>query len=83
MGSKILIVDDEPAARFGISKALEREGYTIAEAPDVASAEAVLHTFDPGVVILDIKLANESGLDYLPSLVSQGCACRIGRNRAG
>ncbi len=72
MRPKILIVDDEPAARFGISKGLEREGYSIAEAQDVSSADALLDAFDPSVVILDIKLANESGLDYLPSLVSRG-----------
>ena len=71
MRPKILIVDDEPAARFGISKALEREGYAIAEAPDVSSADALVDSFSPSVVILDIQLANESGLDYLPSLASR------------
>ena len=28
----VLIVDDEPAARFGMKRALEKEGYTILEA---------------------------------------------------
>jgi CheY-like chemotaxis protein len=33
-GSCILVIDDEEAARYGISKALEREGHRVALAPD-------------------------------------------------
>ena len=34
-GSRILVIDDEEvAARYGISKALEREGHRMALAPD-------------------------------------------------
>jgi len=33
-GSRILVIDDEAAARYGISKALEREGHRVALAPD-------------------------------------------------
>jgi len=71
MSLNVLIVDDEPAARFGIARALEREGYIIEEAPDLLSANSILETFTPAVVILDVKLAGESGLDYLPELVSR------------
>ena len=67
----VLIVDDEPAARFGMRRALEKEGYAILEADSVVSAERAVESQTPDVVILDVRLASESGLDYLPGLVSR------------
>lgn len=71
MESLVLIIDDEPAARYGMKRALEKEGYTIAEADSVRSAEQLLEKAAPSAVLLDVKLASESGLDYLPSLASR------------
>ena len=71
MGSVVLIVDDEVAARYGIRRALEREDYLIVEADSVDSAEEMIERQQPSVVLLDVKLASESGLDYLPRLVSR------------
>jgi DNA-binding NtrC family response regulator len=71
MESVVLIIDDEPAARYGMKRALEKEGYTIAEADSVRSAEELVEKRAPSVVLLDVKLASESGLDYLPTLISR------------
>jgi DNA-binding NtrC family response regulator len=71
MESVVLIIDDEPAARYGMKRALEKEGYTIAEADSVRSAEELVEKCAPSVALLDVKLASESGLDYLPILVSR------------
>jgi DNA-binding NtrC family response regulator len=71
MESLVLIIDDEPAARYGMRRALEKEGYTIAEADNVRSAEQLVEKGAPSVVLLDVKLASESGLDYLPTLASR------------
>ncbi len=67
----VLIVDDEPAARFGMKRALEKEGYTILEADSLARANQAVENLTPSVVLLDVRLASESGLDYLPGLVSK------------
>ena len=67
----VLIVDDEPAARFGMKRALEKEGYTILEADSLTGADQVVENQTPDVVLLDVRLASESGLDYLPGLVSK------------
>jgi DNA-binding NtrC family response regulator len=69
----VLIVDDEPAARFGMKRALEKEGYTIVEADSLARADQAVENHTPSVVLLDVRLASESGLDYLPGLVSKEC----------
>ena len=67
----VLIVDDEPAARFGMKRALEKEGYSIVEADSVSAAEKAVEDHSPDVVLLDVRLATESGLDYLPNLLSK------------
>jgi len=67
----VLIVDDEPAARYGMKRALETEGYSIAEADSLESAERAVETRSPNVVLLDVRLASESGLDFLPRLTSR------------
>lgn len=71
MKQVVLIVDDEPAARFGMRRALEKEGYVILEAENLAGAEKIVESHAPSVVILDVRLASESGLDYLPQLVTR------------
>jgi DNA-binding NtrC family response regulator len=67
----VLIVDDEPSARYGMKRALETEGYSIVEAENLESAERAVDTHSPNVVLLDVRLASESGLDFLPRLASR------------
>jgi DNA-binding NtrC family response regulator len=67
----VLIVDDEAPARYGMRRALEREGYEIIEADSVSSAQPLVRSRRPQTVLLDIRLASDSGLEYLPSLVSE------------
>lgn len=71
MVRKLLIVDDEYAARYGMKRSLEKEGYTIFEADSVSAAEIIVESEKPNVILLDVKLASESGLDYLPKLVAK------------
>lgn len=74
MKAVVLIVDDEPAARYGMKRALESEGYAIIEAGDLDQAQQAVETRAPNVVLLDVRLASESGLDYLPVLASRESA---------
>ncbi len=69
----VLIVDDEPAARYGMRRALEKEGYTIHEADSLDTADGAVTIHNPSVVLLDVRLASASGLDYLPALASREC----------
>src|SRR5437868_448749 len=74
MAASILIVDDEAAARYGMRRALEKEGYRIHEAETLLRANELLLSEPISVVLLDVRLSAESGLDYLPSLVSNANA---------
>src|SRR5713226_6100585 len=51
----ILIVDDEPAARYGLRKALEAK-YRIAEADSAEAAREALSREQPDLVLLDVVL---------------------------
>jgi DNA-binding NtrC family response regulator len=70
MAASVLIVDDEAAARYGMRRALEKEGYRIHEAETTSKANEILSSERINVVLLDVRLAAESGLDYLPTVVS-------------
>jgi NtrC-family two-component system response regulator AlgB len=65
----ILIIDDETSLRRTLRTALEVMRHTVSEARDGPQAlELVGHrTFD--VVFLDLRLANNAGLDLLPELL--------------
>ncbi len=60
----ILIVDDEPAARYGLRRALEGK-YRIAEADSAEAARLALNSEHPDLVLLDVVLPGQSGLEFL------------------
>ncbi len=67
----ILIVDDEPAARYGMRRALEAK-YRIAEADSAEAAKAALPRERPDLVLLDVVLPGQDGLSFLRWLREQG-----------
>ena len=67
----ILIVDDEPAARYGLRRALEAK-YRVVEADSAESARGALGTEKPDLVLLDVVLPGQSGLDFLRWMREQG-----------
>lgn len=67
----ILIVDDEPAARYGIRRALEHK-YRIAEADSAAAAREAIRVERPDVILLDVVMPDEDGLSFLKWLASSG-----------
>lgn len=66
--NRILIVDDEPAVRFGIRDFLELHGYEIEEAESCREARHIFNTSRPEIVISDYMLPDGTALDLLPRL---------------
>jgi len=65
MGMKtILIVDDEPGARYAMRRALEHK-YRIAEAESAAAAREAILRERPDVIVLDIVMPEEDGISLL------------------
>jgi len=67
----VLIVDDEPAARYALRRALENR-YRIAEADSAAAARSGLATESPDLILLDVVMPEEDGISFLKWLREQG-----------
>ena len=66
--SRILIVDDEPNARFGMRTWLEARGFDVDEAGDCASAVTGARTSRPDVAVLDYLLPDGNALTLMTAL---------------
>ena len=66
--AKILLVDDDDGVRLAVSRYLRARGYDVAEAASCRSAEAVAGTAAVDLVILDQRLPDGTGLEFLPRL---------------
>jgi DNA-binding response OmpR family regulator len=62
--SKILIVDDDPNICEIVLAYCEREGFTCSYSHNAAEAMRLLHSFKPDLIVLDVLLASENGIDW-------------------
>lgn len=67
--AKILIVDDEVNVRKLYSEELEGEGYDTMSAATVDEAIEKVESGNPDLIVLDIKLGEESGIECLLKIV--------------
>jgi DNA-binding NtrC family response regulator len=67
---RLLIVDDEEAARYGMRRALSTLGYNISEAGSAEAGRALLKQHEPDLLLLDVNLPGMSGLDFLREIKS-------------
>lgn len=67
---RVLIVDDEPASRFGMKRALQKQGYEILEAVDGREAVRLAREQRPEIVLLDLNMPKLSGMKALEKIVS-------------
>ena len=66
--TRILVIDDEAAIRFGIRDFLTTNGYEVVEAETCRAAEESFRNARPDLVILDHLLPDGDALDLLPRL---------------
>jgi DNA-binding NtrC family response regulator len=66
--AKILIVDDEPAIRFGVRDFLTAHGFEVDEADTCRAAEDAFRKAQPDVAVVDYLLPDGTALDLLPRL---------------
>ena len=76
---KVMLVDDHPLMRRGISQLLsfEDEFEVIAEASNGAEAVALAHEEEPDLILLDLNMKGMSGLDTLKALRTDGSSANI------
>jgi DNA-binding NtrC family response regulator len=71
---RLLIVDDEEAARYGMHRALETFGCQISEAGSAEAAHTLMRDTRFDLVLLDVNLPGLSGLDFLKQIQSEAAA---------
>ena len=67
-GRKLLLVDDDAPLRRSMTRALERRGFQVLPAEGVAEARALAREHRPEFAVLDMRLAEGSGLDLVHTL---------------
>ena len=77
--SRILVVDDDLESRDLLSEVLEANGYQQVEAvaDGLAAREALARDNDCRIIIADLHMPNESGLDLLRNLRKQNAKHEI------
>ena len=63
--ANILVVDDEDSIRHFVSRSLKDDGYHVRSAGTAGDARAAFSDETPDLVILDMKLGQDNGLDLL------------------
>jgi DNA-binding NtrC family response regulator len=66
--ARALIVDDDLSFRMGVAELVQREGFEVSTADNLAEARAQLALGAPDVVIVDLMLPDGSGTDLLEGL---------------
>ena len=69
--ARLLVVDDESGIRLLYSQELADEGHEVVTAATGAEAVEKVRENDFDLIVLDIKLKNESGLDLLQKVVKE------------
>ncbi len=67
-GLRILVVDDDRSTRTLLRRLLTTEGYAVDEAPDGPSALEMVAALPPDLLLLDIMMPGQDGLDVLQGL---------------
>ena len=73
--ARILVVDDEEPIRQLFSQILESNGYDPTPAANAAEARECLKEQEFALVISDIKMPGESGLDLIRHGLARAVAC--------
>ena len=74
---RLLIIEDEPDLRGYLTKLFTKDGYAVEAAGDAETALTSLANNPPDMVITDVMLPGQSGLDMLTALRLDGEIARL------
>jgi len=76
---KVVIVDDHPLVRKGLTSILSLDGTmeVLGEATNSREALELFNTTKPDLVLVDLRLGNESGLDLITNAKRLGLSCKF------
>src|SRR6201988_793468 len=73
-GERVLIVEDEPTTRLGLTELVSTWGFTTDSAADGQEALQRITTFRPSIIISDLVMPRMGGLELLRALKDEGNA---------
>lgn len=76
-GGKVLVVDDDQAICVVVSEALRRAGHTVKVGGTIAERAQLLATFQPDILVTDVKLPDGDGLDDVQAILERWPAMRV------
>jgi len=68
----LLVVDDDPRLRQLLQRFLSEQGFRVSAAPDAAGARAALRSMSYDLLVLDVMMPGENGLELVQSLRRDG-----------
>jgi DNA-binding NtrC family response regulator len=71
-GERVLVVEDEPATRLGLTELVRTWGFTADSAADGEEALQKITAFRPSIVISDLVMPRMGGLDLLRAVKDEG-----------
>lgn len=74
---RVLVVEDDTVYREAVARALQRGGYEAIQAATVADAEQIAEDSPPDLAVVDLLLADGSGIDVVHALAREAPACKI------
>jgi two-component system response regulator AtoC len=72
MSASVLVVDDEAVFRVLVEEALVSEGFEVRTADSLRRARSEIDIAAPDVLILDRRLPDGDGIDFLKTLATEG-----------
>jgi two-component system response regulator MprA len=77
MTGTLLVVDDEPALRETLARALTAEGYAVETASDGVQAIELVSENEPDAIVLDVLMPRLDGIQTARRLRATGCRVPI------
>jgi len=74
---RILVVDDEPAVRDSLDRALRLDGYDVDLAADGGEGRAKLRCRIPDAIVLDVLMPVVDGITFCRELRAEGCTVPV------
>ena len=76
---RILIADDHAMVRAGLRMLIEQEPHmrVVGEAGDLAAAVALAAREQPNIILLDLDMGGQNGLDVIPDLLAAAGQARV------
>lgn len=71
-GERVLIVEDEPSTRLGLTELVRTWGFTTDAAADGEEALDKITVFRPSIIITDMVMPRMGGLELLRALKDDG-----------